>query len=79
MDYNTIIFDLRAKCDSLLSKYQNESNTNKIKLFTTIKSILESDKPFNKLDAEISLNILIDLGYSPQQAIQVYSQIVSLS
>lgn len=79
MDYKTIILDLHKKCNTLLLKYKNESNESKIKIYSSIKSILESDKPFNKLDAEISLNILMDLGYNYQQAIQVYSQIISLS
>ena len=47
-------------------------NSKKINLHYVIKSILATKKPFAKLDADVSMNILKDLNFADSVAFEMY-------
>lgn len=59
---------LIAKVDDIL-KNVNDSDREKYEI---IKNIISTDDWYNKIDAEVTLSILIDLGYSMSEAQKEY-------
>ena len=77
MTKNQIIEELKQKCKFFLNENIEKADSKKIKLYTNILNILNSENFFNKLDAEITLNILTDLEVSQEKALQTYIQLIS--
>lgn len=71
-----MIEELRLKNDFLISKCESKADTNYIR-YGIIKKLLSDDKCFFKISFEDAYNILIDLGYSENDAIDVYKKLVS--
>lgn len=76
MTKNQIIEELKQKCKIFLNENIEKADSKKIKLYTNILNILNSENFFNKLDAEITLNILTDLEVSQEKALQTYIQLI---
>lgn len=74
---NEIINNLKKQCTKLYDKYNKKGDKSKIKLYSTISNILNSENAFDKIDAEVALNILLDLGMSQKNAYKVYNDILN--
>ena len=69
-----IVDTLHKRCNELM-----QSNINNEKKLTTLKSIsniLSEPNVLIKLDAEMVLNILTDLGYNRNEIVLIYSEIL---
>lgn len=64
---------LKERCSSLLT---TETDTNKLTILKTISEVLTIPNAFKKLDAEIVLNMLKDLGYKANEVTEIYSKIL---
>ncbi len=75
MKINSSLTDqLVGKCDSLLQ--ENIKDPKKVELYTTIKNILTSPVGIANNDCELMLNILLDLKYTKDQALNIIKQIL---
>lgn len=71
-----IIFELNYLCKQLLQEYTNDRA--KKELYSTIATMLKDGaKFFECCDAEVGINVLIDLGYSKEEAKKTYIKLVS--
>ena len=67
---------LRDKTLILLKKYKdNEELYNK---YLNIYNILKNNKCFFEMDADVSINILHDLGYNNEEVKKVYTKLISI-
>ena len=65
---------LKERCSELLIKECN--NKTKVAILSTISEILKQPKAMVKLDAEVVLNILKDLGFSKKEIPEIYASIL---
>lgn len=65
---------LKQRCNSLIAKCTKDSKT--LNVLETINQILNQPNALIKLDAEIVLNILKDLGFSKKEILEIYSSIL---
>ena len=69
-----VVDTLKQKCKELLSS--NISDPLKISRLNTISEILSEANALVKLDPEMVLNILTDLGYNRNEIVLIYSEIL---
>lgn len=69
--------ELSLKCSQYLLDAMTDNNKSKIELYNNIKEILNTASPFSHLDTEVTLNILYDLGYSKEDSIEIYKNLLS--
>ena len=55
-------------------KLQNEPK--KQKIYQNIEKILSYKNSFKQISFEVAINILLDLDFSKQQAVEIYKQLV---
>ena len=67
---------LKERNEELLSYYIKNDDSNKINLHFVIKSILATKRPFAKLDADVSMNILKDLNFADSVAFEMYKTLL---
>ena len=67
---------LKEKCAELLEQESKNDNEKRITILSTISQILNQQNALIKLDAEIVLNILKDLGFSSKEIPQIYASIL---
>ncbi len=72
MKYKETINVLKERNEELLSYYLQIDDEKKVNLHFVIKSILATNKPFSRLDADVSMNILKDLNYSDEECFDIY-------
>lgn len=72
-----ILSELKLKCEEFLRIYNSQQDTKKIEIYSSIKQILNTENVFEKLDAEVALNILYDLVQSKTKAKALYVKILS--
>ncbi len=72
MKYKDTLQVLKDRNDELLAYYLKQDDEKNIKLHFVIKSILRTNKPFSRLDADVSMNILKDLNFSDDIAFDMY-------
>lgn len=72
MKYKEAIKVLKERNDELLAYYMGLDDEKNVKLHFIIKSILATEKPFAHLDVDVSMNILKDLNYSNDVALDMY-------
>ena len=77
MENKKIINKLKKECVFLLEKSKTKKNEKDIQLYSTILEILSSENAFSKMDIEVSLNILLDLGYTSKDALKIYNQLIN--
>lgn len=65
-----MIEELINRCDKLLEVNHDEK-------YKLIKDILSNEKCFFEMTAETSINILIDLGYTEENAKKVYLKLTN--
>lgn len=71
-----MVQELRDKTLILLKEYKdNEDQYNK---YLNIYNILKNNKCFFEMDADISINILYDLGYNNEEAKKIYTKLISI-
>ena len=68
-----IMSNLRHKCKQMLA-YEGTADKQK---FLLIDKILANDNCFLQMDVQTSTNILLDLGFSMNEAVKIYTQLVS--
>ena len=73
MKKDKILAILKEKCQTLCNEHQEGS---KKRIYESIMNILNSPDAFSFIDAGTSLNILIDLGYSKNEAIKLYQTLI---
>ena len=56
-----------------IEKFQTSNNKT---IFQKILNILSTENCFEKMPFEISYNILLDLGFSKKEALEIYSKLV---
>lgn len=56
------------------NKMQN--NPKKQKIYESISKILSCKNAFQNISFEVAMNILLDLDYSQQDAIEIYKQLI---
>lgn len=66
---------LRLKCEYLIKKYENDMQ--RLEKLNIIKEILNDNYAFFKIDMETSLSILKDLEYTPEESLNIYSDLIS--
>lgn len=71
------IQDLRKICENKLEHAKLTNNSKKVETFENIHNILSFDDAFNKLQVEVSFNILLDLGFTKAQAKKIYADLIS--
>ena len=76
MKYKETMKVLKERNDELLAYYLEIDDEKNIKLHFVIKSILASDKPFAHLDADVSMNILKDLNFADDVALDMYQTLL---
>ena len=70
-----IITSLKQKCEAELKNCKNDKK--KMLIFTTISSFLDDGEDFfTSTDAEIALNVLMDLGYKKEEAKELYLKLI---
>ena len=70
-----IISSLKQKCETELKNCKNDKK--KMLIFTTISSFLNDGEDFfTSTDAEIALNVLMDLGYKKEEAKELYLKLI---
>ena len=70
-----IISILREKCDTELKNCKNDRK--KMFIFTTISSFLKDGVDFFvSADAELAINVLMDLGYEKEKANELYKKLI---
>ena len=67
---------LKERCATLIKEEQNNLNSGTLPILITIQQILNQPNALIKLDAEIVLNILKDLGFSKKEIPEIYSSIL---
>ena len=67
---------LKQICKVQLEFEQAEGNQKRVGILTTISKILEEENALKRLDAEIVINILSDLGMEEQEIAEVYAKIL---
>ncbi len=72
-----LVQNLIVKCENLLENSKKEQDNRKIKIYNSIHEILNNENCFDKIDAEIAMNILLDLGFSSDEVVSVYSQLIA--
>lgn len=72
MKYKETLKIIKERNDELLAYYIKLDDEKNVKLHFVIKSILASDKPFSRLDADVSMNILKDLNFDNTVAFDMY-------
>lgn len=72
MKYKDTLQVLKDRNDELLAYYLKQDDEKNIKLHFVIKSILQTNKPFSRLDADVSMNILKDLNFTDDIAFDMY-------
>ena len=70
-----MIDKIKQKATDMLEMYKKNKDEKMIKHFTIINKILSNEDAFNKLDAEIIINILNDIIGDKNKAVDVYKQI----
>lgn len=73
MKYKDILEELKGKC----IKIAKECDGSQKDKYLAILDILREEDCFKKLDAQIALNILLDLGYDKNEAGEKYIQILT--
>lgn len=73
MKKDKILAILKEKCQTLCNEHQEGS---KKRIYESIMNILNSPDAFSFIDIGTSLNILIDLGYSKNEAIKLYEVLI---
>lgn len=72
-----IIKSLKEKCNTLLKNAQNDKK--KWLILNTISSFLNNNENFfQTCDAELAINVLMDLGYKKEEAKSLYLKLISL-
>lgn len=72
MKYKDTLQVLKDRNEELLAYYLKQDDEKNIKLHFVIKSILQTNKPFSRLDADVSMNILKDLNFTDETAFDMY-------
>lgn len=72
MEYINTMTLLKERNNELLSYYMEVDDFEKINLHFVIKSILSANKPFSKLNPDVSINILKDLKFSDAVVFDMY-------
>ena len=70
-----MIDKIKQKATDMLEMYKKNKDEKMIKHFTIINRILSNEDAFNKLDAEIIINILNDIIGDKNKAVDTYKQI----
>lgn len=71
-----ILKELKQKCNTLIKIYQKEKK--KWLILNSISSFLEDGEEFFlSCDAELALNVLMDLGYKKEEAKALYLKLIS--
>lgn len=63
--------EIKDKLANILASVTDEDKEK----YTLIKNILEEPEWFSKIDADTCISILIDLGYSLEEAKEVYMKL----
>jgi len=71
-----VVDTLKQKCEQLLIESTNNGDVKNAQVLSSIKNILGEDDSLKKMDAEIVVNILSDLGYSVYEIPEVYASIL---
>ena len=71
-----VVDTLKQKCEELLIESTNNGDVKNAQVLSSIKNILGEDDSLKKMDAEIVVNILSDLGYSVYEIPEVYASIL---
>ena len=58
-------------CQQKLQNY-----TEKQQVYENIAKILSYTNPFEQISYEVAINVLLDLDYSKQEAVEIYKQLV---
>ena len=66
----------KEKNDILIEIKNNLKNCNDDRKKEVIKNIIQYDKWYIRMDINIFVNILMDIGYSKNQALEYYKKIV---
>ena len=72
-----IISKLKQKCDELLEEFTSKNDDKKIKIYSSIKQILDTENAFEKLDAEVAVNLIYDLVQNKTKAKSIYIKLLS--
>jgi len=67
---------LKQICKVQLEFEQAEGNKKRVDILTTISKILAEENALKRLDAEIVVNILSDLGMEDSEIPEVYAKIL---
>ncbi len=73
MKKEKLLTNLKVKCQTLMAE---QTKSTKKQIYATIMKILDTPNAFNFIDAGTSLNVLIDLGYSKEEAVKIYEQLI---
>lgn len=66
------MMSIRSRCDILLENAIANNDQQRIKQMQAINKFLRNDNCFVAMDKEFCLFLLMQLGYSEEQAIQIY-------
>lgn len=70
-----ILSILKQKCETELKNCKNDKK--KMLIFTTISSFLKDGEDFfTSADAELAINVLMDLGYKKEEAKELYLKLI---
>ncbi|MBQ9792291.1 MAG: hypothetical protein IJW32_00905 [Clostridia bacterium] len=72
-----MIEKLRIKNQKLIDEYSLTGNIKLLKKQMLIKTILSDNDCFNKIQMIDSIKILMDLGYTQEQALEEYKKLIS--
>ena len=69
-----ILNDMKEICQNLIIKHKNSV---KEPIYQSIMKILATPNAFEFIDASTSLNILLDLGYTKEEAAKLYKILIN--
>lgn len=63
--------ELKEKIDDILANVDEENREK----YTLIKNIMSNSNWYNEVDIDVCISILVDLGYSVEEAKKIYMQL----
>lgn len=72
-----MIEKLIIKNQKLIDEYSLTGNMKLLKKHMIIKTLLSNKDCFNKIQMTDAINILIDIGYSQEEALSEYKNLIS--
>lgn len=78
-----VIYKIRNKFNEFYSEYlsnnSNFDNEEEKEMLELIKDLIKDDNCFYKIDMNLALNILVSIGYTKEDSIKIYKELLNES